>query len=190
MKKTEFEEALRLVGEIARDHELYVFGSQAIHGLLEKPPAACLNSAEVDIYPKNHYQAVPLVIGKFGRRSAFATRSSYYVDCVSPDLSTLPDGWTERLVPFKTKNTGGVTAWCLEIHDLCLAKLAASRPKDLRYIRALLHHKLVRAEIIDSRLDDMPTTAASRRTMRAQLQKLSIAPATKPRQAVRLVRRK
>ena len=94
MKKTEFEEALRLVGQIARDLDLFVFGSQAIHGLLEKPPRACLISAEVDIYPKNHYQAVPLIIGKFGKGSDFATRSPYYVDCVSPDLSTLPDGWS------------------------------------------------------------------------------------------------
>jgi hypothetical protein len=190
MKKKEFEEALRLVGEIARDRDLYVFGSQAIHGLLEKPPAACLISAEVDIYPMNHYQAVSLVIGKLGKGSSFATRSAYYVDCVSPDLSTLPDGWTERLVPFKTENTGGVTAWCLEIHDLCLAKLAASRPKDLRYIRALLRQKLVRAEIIDSRIDDMPTTAASKRTMRAQLQKLAAAPASKRLKAVRRSQRK
>jgi hypothetical protein len=144
MKKTEFEEALRLVGETARDRDPYVFGSQA----------------------------VPLIIENFGRRSTFATRSKYYVDCVSPDLSTLPDGWTERLVPFQTKNTGGVTAWCLEIHDLCLAKLAAGRPKIPRYIRALLRHRFARPEIIDSRLEDLPTTTASKQTMRVQLQKL------------------
>jgi hypothetical protein len=189
MKKTEFEEALRLVGETARDRDLYVFGSQAIHGLLEKPPAACLISAEVDIYPKNHYQAVPLIIGKFGRRSSFARRSRYYVDCVSPDLSTLPDGWTERLVPFITKNTGGVTAWCLELHDLCLAKLAAGRPKDLRFIRALLRRKFVHPEIIDSRLDDMPTTNAGKQTMRARLQKVAV-PRPKRRRAAKHLRHK
>lgn len=181
MKKTEFEEALRLVGEIARDRDLIVFRSQAIHGLLEKAPAVCVISAEVDVYPKNHYQAVPLIIGKLGRRSAFATKSKYYVDCVSPDLATLPDGWTARLVPFKSRNTGGVTGWCLEIHDLCLAKLAAGRPKDLRYIRALLRHKFARMEIIDSRLDDMPVTPAGRNMMRGHLIKLAGKPASKRR---------
>ena len=101
MKKAEFEEALRLKGEIARDRDLIVSGSQAIHDLLKKAPAACLVSGEVDVYPKNHYQAVPLVIGKLGKGPSFAARRNYYVDCVSPDLATLPDGWTERLVPFK-----------------------------------------------------------------------------------------
>ena len=181
MKRTEFEEALRLVGNIARDRDFYVLGSQAIHGLLEKPPPACLSSAEVDVYPKNHYQAVPLIDGKLGKGSAFAARHPYYVDCVSPDLATLLDGWTERLVPFNTKNTGGVTGWCLEIHDLCLAKLAAGRPKDLRYIRALLRHNLVRPEIIESRLDDMPTTPAGKQTMRTHLKQLIAACASKRR---------
>ena len=181
MKRTEFEEALRLAGNIARDRDFYVLGSQAIHGLVEKPPAACLSSAEVDVYPRTHYQAVLLIQNKLGKTSAFAARSPYYVDCVSPDLATLPDGWTERLVPFKTKNTGGVTGWCLELHDLTLAKLAAGRPKDLRYIRALLRHKLVRPEIIESRLDDMPTTPTGKKTMRADLRKLIVASATKRR---------
>ena len=181
MKRTEFEEALRLVGEIACDRDFYVLGSQAIHGLVDKPPTACLRSAEVDVYPKNHYQAVSLIQTKLGKRSAFAAKRPYYIDCVSPDLATLPDGWTERLVPFKTKGTGGVTGWCLELHDLTLAKLAAGRPKDLRYIRALFRHKLIRPEIIESRLDDMPTTPASKQTMRTDLKKMLAAFGTKRR---------
>lgn len=181
MKRTEFEEAIRLVGSLARDRDIYVLGSQAIHGLVEKPPAACLSSAELDVYPKHHYQAVPLVDRKLGKGSTFAARNPYYVDCVSPDLTTLPDGWTERLVPFKTKSTGGVTGWCLELHDLALAKLAAGRPKDLRYIRVLLRHKLVRPEIIESRLNDMPTTPASKQSMRTDLEKLIAACASKRR---------
>jgi len=189
MKKTEFEEALRLVGNIARDRDFYVLGSQAIHGLVEKPPAACLSSAEVDVYPRNHYQAVLLIQNKLGKTSVFAARRPYYVDGVSPDLATLPDGWIERLVTFKTKNTGGVTGWCLELHDLTLAKLAAGRPKDLRYIRALLRHKLVRPEIIENRLDDMPTTPASKQTMRTDLKKLLVARATKSRRRRKPTRR-
>jgi hypothetical protein len=116
-----------------------------------------------------------------GRRSRFANKAGFFVDCVDPGLATLPDGWTERLVPFRTKNTGGATGWCLELHDLTLAKLAAGRPKDLRYIRALLRHNLVRPDIIESRLDDMPTTPASKQTMRTAFEKLVAACATKRR---------
>lgn len=30
-----------------------------------------------------------------------------------------------------------MTAWCLEAHDLCVAKLAAARSKDITYCQAV-----------------------------------------------------
>ena len=74
-----------------------------------------------------------------------------------------------------------MTGWRLEIHDLCLAKLAAGRPKDLRYICVLFRHKFARAEIIGSRLDEMPVTPPGRSVMQAHLEKLAGKPAPKRR---------
>jgi len=42
--------------------------------------------------------------------SRFFKRKGYYLDCTDPGLATLPDGWNERLIPFRTPRTGGVTA--------------------------------------------------------------------------------
>jgi hypothetical protein len=37
-------------------------------------------------------------------------------------LATLPDGWKERLVLVSNANTRHAKGWCLEPHDLLLAK--------------------------------------------------------------------
>jgi len=140
---------------------------------MARPPILCLASMEVDIYPKHKYQAVRLLVAKLGNRSAFAKRSGYFVDCVSPDLATLPNGWAERLVPFRTKRTGGVTGWCLEIHDLALSKLAAGRVKDLEYIHALLQAKLIRPGTLKDRIEDTFIPSGEKQTLGLRLKELS-----------------
>ena len=53
--------------------------------------------------------------------------------------------------------TGQVyTGWCLEPHDLCVAKLCAHREKDLNFVRALIEARLVDPAIISSRLSTVP----------------------------------
>jgi len=101
-----------------------------------------------------HPEAVRLIEDTMGRRTRFFRTYGYYADSVSPELATFPNEWEKRLVPFRTKNTGGVTGWCVEIHDLTISKLAAGRDKDLTYIRALLKHKLVKRAILEQRLAD------------------------------------
>ncbi|HZV35317.1 MAG TPA: hypothetical protein VFB72_12150 [Verrucomicrobiae bacterium] len=98
MNRSELEKALSLAGKIAREREFFVFGSQAILGLLKNPPKSCLVSLELDIYPKHNYQAVKLITAKLGPRSRFSETHGFTVDCVSPDLATFPDGWTDRLM--------------------------------------------------------------------------------------------
>jgi len=41
-----------------------------------------------------------------------------------------------------------VTACCLEAHDLCVAKLAAGRPKDVVFCEALIAEGLVERELL------------------------------------------
>jgi hypothetical protein len=172
MNRADLEEALRAAGEIAREREFIVFGSQAVLGLLARPPKTCLASSEVDLYPRHNVQAVNLLVAKLGSRSDFSRRSGYFVDCVSPELAMLPDGWMERLVPFCTSGTGGVTGWCLEIHDLAVSKLAAGRPKDLRYVLALMRERCVSTRVIERRIACTPATAAEKGAMRMRLRAL------------------
>jgi len=67
------------------------------------------------------------------------------------------------MIPFSNQNTGGVTAWCVEIHDITVSKLAAGRPKDVRYILALLRHKLIVVKTLRERIDLLPSESDQRR---------------------------
>jgi hypothetical protein len=42
--------------------------------------------------------------------------------------------------------------WCLEVHDLAIAKYTAGREKDRDFIRALVRHSMVRREVLEQRL--------------------------------------
>lgn len=161
MKKPQLELALSTAGRIARDNDFIVFGSQSILGTVARPPKQCLVSLEVDLYPRRHPQTAHLIAAELGRRSAFSRKQGFFVDCVTPDLAAFPEGWTERLIPFRTRRTGGVTGWCVELHDVAASKLAAGREKDLNYVAALLKAGLIKSKILKSRIATLPITPAS-----------------------------
>lgn len=163
MTRSQLELALSAAGRVGRDSEFIVFGSQSILGTVAKPPKACLVSLEVDLYPRNRPQAMTLIVDGLGRRSAFSRKHGFFVDCVTPDLAAFPDGWTERLTPFRTKRTDGVTGWCVELHDVAASKLAAGREKDLSYVRALFVAKLLKPAVLDRRVATLPVNSSERR---------------------------
>ena len=84
-----------------------------------------------------------------GRNSAFARKHGFYVDVVSPEIATLPEGWETRVKPFRV---GPITAFCLEIHDLLASKLAAGRLKDLELAGAILKLRLASARTLRARI--------------------------------------
>jgi hypothetical protein len=172
MNRSEFATALRSAGEIARDRDFFVLGSQAILGLVSRPPKSCLTSMELDIYPRHNLQSVQLLVTKLGNRSAFSKRNGFFIDCVSPEIATLPERWVERLVPFRTKRTGGVTGWCLEIYDLAVSKLAAGRAKDMKYVAALLKGKYIRPGVLKRRIAHTPVSSDNQTEMLSRFERL------------------
>jgi hypothetical protein len=162
MKKSQLELALRIAGKIARDSNFIVFGSQSVLGTVAAPPKSCLVSMEVDLYPRRHPQAAVLLAAELGARSAFFKKHGFFVDCVTPDLAAFPEGWSDRLMPFCTRRTGGVTGWCVELHDVAASKLSAGREKDLRYVAALLKAGLIKPGVLKKRIVTLPITPASK----------------------------
>ena len=73
---------------------------------------------------------------------------------MSPSTASLPAGWDKRLIPICNPNTNGATGWCIETHDIAVAKYAAGRPKDLRYTRDLRENGLLDPQTLDERLRD------------------------------------
>ncbi len=160
MKRSEFEKLLCTAGKLSPEKEFIVFGSQALLGYMAKPPKDLLVSIELDLYPKHYPEAARLIEAELGRDSKFARKHAYYADYVSPELGTWPDGWMERLIRFEKS---GVVAWCAELHDVAVSKLAAGRPKDVRYILALLRHKLIAVKLLRERIDLLPSESDQRR---------------------------
>jgi hypothetical protein len=179
MKKSQLELALRMAGQVARDSEFIVFGSQSILGTVAAPPKICLVSMEVDLYPRRHPQAAILLATELGARSKFSDTHGFWIDCVTPDLAAFPEGWTDRLIPFRTRRTGGVTGWCVELHDVSVSKLAAAREKDVQYVEALLQAGLIKTSILRNRIGTLPITPASRREVLQSVEQLAVKPRRK-----------
>ncbi len=152
MKRRQIELLLGEAGKLARESEFLIIGSQAAHAFTKKPPAEVLLSKECDIYPKNHPEAATLLTAKLGAASRFAKENGYSADVVTPELATLPEGWEKRLKPVQM---GPVTAWCLEIHDLVVSKLAAGRLKDSEFAAAMLELRLARRSTLLKRIGEL-----------------------------------
>lgn len=155
MKKAQFEHAIRATGAILDDGEVLVIGSQAIHASIDFTLDEAERSIEVDVSSLNDPDGskADLIDGSIGELSIFQDTFGYYVQGVTPQTAILPDGWRDRLIPYLTPGTNGVTALCLEPHDLWISKAVVGRPKDKEFCQALVARNLVDAKILRERLD-------------------------------------
>src|SRR5688572_24779725 len=104
MKKRELEKALQAAGKITGETEFFVIGTQAVHAYCRRPPPEVLLSQECDIYPKTRPATATLLAAKLGRGSSFARVHGFYVDVVTPEIATLPEGWEKRVKRFRTRD--------------------------------------------------------------------------------------
>lgn len=160
MTRQQLEHLIRAASVIAEDDEIIIIGSQAVLGQFPQAPASLLVSVEADMYPKNHPERADLIDGSIGELSPFHETFGYYAQGVGETTAILPDGWKSRLVPIRNENTRGATGWCLEIHDLALAKYAAGRDKDRRFTADAARYGLIRQSTLEARRPTMPLDAA------------------------------
>jgi len=154
LKRAQFEHAVRAAGAILGVDEVLVIGSQAIHGTLAPPFPEAERSIEVDIASlgEDAAQKADLLDGSIGELSMFQATFGYYAQGVVPETAVLPSGWRDRLVPYRSASTNGVTALCLEAHDLWISKAVAGREKDRAFCRAMFTHDLVNRDVLRARL--------------------------------------
>ena len=79
MNRVQLEHAIRAACEIADDHELIIFGSQAILGQYPQAHEELRRSIEVDLTPKNNPNAVDKIDGAMGENSMFHQTHGFYV---------------------------------------------------------------------------------------------------------------
>lgn len=154
MNRRQFAHTVRAAAAVLGVNEVLVIGSQAAHASLDKPFPAINRSIETDIASLGDKDGrmADLIDGSIGEASLFQATHGYYAQGVEPKTAILPAGWRNRLVPFSTAETNGVTAWCLELHDLWISKAMAGRPKDREFCAELLKRRRVQPRTLHERL--------------------------------------
>ncbi|HEY1457995.1 MAG TPA: DUF6036 family nucleotidyltransferase [Solirubrobacteraceae bacterium] len=160
MRAYQFEHVLAAAAQITGQDEFVVIGSQAILGSHSEPPEELLQSMEADLYPLNDPEAADLIDGALGDGSPFQAAFGYYAHGVGPETAKAPAGWQGRLVRWDIQPRPGsdlaAVAWCLEAHDLVLAKCAAGRDRDWEYAREAIRAGVVQGEVLLARVHELP----------------------------------
>jgi hypothetical protein len=161
MKREDFEHVIRAVADTV-DDEIIVIGSQAVLGSFPQAPPSLLTSQELDVYPRTRRERTDEIDRSHGDGSRFHETFGYYAQGVGPETATLPSGWEDRLirveVPAAVANRPPAVAWCLDVHDLVVAKLAAGRDHDIRFAEAAIREGLVQPALLAERAAQLPET--------------------------------
>jgi hypothetical protein len=142
-----------------------IIGSQAIHGEIVDPPDELLQSMEVDMYPLADPDRADDIDGALGDGSWFEYTNGYFAHGVGPTTAKAPTGWMERLVRVDVEPLvpgRKPVAYCMERHDMILAKLVRGEQRDVDYARVAVRAGLVNAAVLQTRIDDLPVDAAVR----------------------------
>ena len=74
------------------------------------------------------------------------------------------------MIALSSPNTRGATGWCLEAHDLVLAKCVAGREKDWAFAAEAIRHAIVEQEELEGRLATLPVDSSTRQAIARRLE--------------------
>jgi hypothetical protein len=180
MRRDELEHVIGAAANITGEDEFVVICSQAILASYPSAPPELLISMEADVYPRQHPEKADDIDGAIGDGSQFHVTFGYYAHGVGPETAKAPAGWQERLVPIDVPPRAGssrpAVAWCLEIHDLVLAKLAAGRARDREFARDALAAGLIQLRTLRERVQHLPVRRAHREHIASLLAAMTAQP--------------
>lgn len=168
MKKHQLDHLLRVVGRITGETQFLVIGSQSLHGKYPDLADEIVASAEADLIARTRVDRTEW-LNAIGQDSPFHSEFGYYADPCDEDTATLPAGWKARLCNLPAGDTGGVKGFCLDPHDLVIAKYVAAREKDRAFNRELLRRGLVTRERVLALVDVTPVEVQVRARIRADI---------------------
>lgn len=126
-----------------------------------------------DVYPLNAPERADLIDGSIGEGSPFHETFGYYAQGVGPRTAVLAPGWQERLIPVRNEATRGATGWCLDTHDLVLAKLVAGRPKDLEFALEARRAALIELDELHRRCAQLDVDERLRHNVNARIERVA-----------------
>ena len=166
MTREQLEHVIRAAGAVLNTDRILLVGSQAILASTDEIVPEAHRSIEADIAAFDEDgMSADLIDGTIGELSMFHDTFGYYAQGVTQRTAVLPEGWRERLIRYATPGTGGITALCLEPHDLWLSKAVANRPKDREFCAALVARALVDVRTLKARCARMPQVDPAQRAL-------------------------
>jgi len=171
MTRAQLEHIFQAAGAIADTQDPIVIGSQAILGQFPGAPEELLVSNEADVFPRGHSERSDLIDSTIGEGSPFQREFGYFAHGVDETTAVLPAGWRDRLILVTGENTRFVRGWCLEVHDLAIAKYAAGREKDLDFTGALVRRRMVERDTLEQRLNSTSLDPTSKRQISERIQR-------------------
>lgn len=169
MTREQLEHVIRAAAAIVGVADIVVIGSQSVLGMYPNAPEELLVSQEADVYPMDCPEKGDLIDGTIGEGSPFQRSFGYFAHGVDETTAILPENWKSRLVKVSGINTQGTRGWCLEVHDLAIAKYIAGRDKDLNFTRALARHQLTDRDVLLGRLNSTEISKELRTLVRARI---------------------
>jgi hypothetical protein len=121
---------------------------------------------EVDMYPLADPDRADYIDGALGDGSSFEYMNGYFAHGVGPTTAKAPAGWMDRLVRVDVEPVvpgRNPIAYCMERHDMVLAKLVRGEERDIEYAKVAVRAGLVDSSVLQSRIDDLPVATACRR---------------------------
>jgi hypothetical protein len=174
MKRADLEHVIGAAANALEEDAFVVIGSQAILGPCPDAPEALLRSMEVDLFPKERPDRAIEIDGALGDGSPFHEAFGYYAHGVGPETARAPAGWEDRLVeveiPRRPGSEQAPKAYCLEPHDLVLAKCAAGRDRDWEFAKEAVAAGVVDPQILLSRVEDLPLSEERALAIRRRLE--------------------
>ena len=158
-------EALKHMADVAlaitRGGRIIVFGSSSLFGSIpdaDRRFELIRRSLDADfILDPFDDQIARIAQDTLGVDTEFEREFGYHADIVRPmAFENFPPGWEQRLLPLD----GCARVFCLEPHDMAVAKLFAGRPKDITLLADLMREGLLDVKVLAKRLFDTPMTEA------------------------------
>lgn len=167
MNRDQLAHVLRAASNATGQVDILVIGSQAILGSFDDDdlPIEATMSIEADLgfLHDTSEELSDRIDGSIGEMSPFYDAFGYYAQGISVTTAVLPSGWRDRLVKFESEATRPARGWCLEPHDLVIAKMVRGDPKDYAFANALRSIAAVDPAVFVERLAVTDVTEPDRR---------------------------
>lgn len=175
MNREQLHALLAQAKAIVHHTDFVIVGSLSILGAVSDPPRTMVMSIDVDTYLKNDPQRTYELAHALGQGSVFEDEFGYYLDPVSPNLPSFPEGWQDRLIPL---DFGDVKAFFVEPNDVAVSKYMRGEERDLRWLLAGLKSGLLHMDTIERRIASAPALEgelqAARKRMGRHRKKLQL----------------